>query len=63
MGQLHSGLVESVKLGSQLVFDVVQFDFEGFDQSGNRVAARVLGLVPLEVEKILPDSGFLFDSL
>lgn len=61
--QLGSGLVVGIELGSEFVFDVVELDFEGFDQSGDGVTSGVLGFVPLEVEQVLADVWLLLDTL
>ena len=54
--------IESIELGSELVLNVVELYFEGFNESWDGVASRVFGFIPLEVVKVFTNIWLFFNA-
>jgi len=60
LGELDFDFVVAVGFLSEFVFEVVEFDFKVLCDSGDGVAAGVLGVAPFVLVEVCVDGHFLF---
>ena len=60
LGELDFDFVVAVGFLAEFVFEVVEFDFKVFCDSGDGVAAGVLGVAPFVLVEICVDGHLLF---